>query len=103
MICKNSTIASATANDERLWLLNPKGKMMRNLLLIAALAAGLYGCAQNRTIWNTNGKMDANGRKVWDTNGKMNESNRKIWDTNGKIENKDRKIWVNSEGEPVIK
>jgi len=103
MICKSSITANATANVERLRPLNLKGKKMRNLLLITALAVGLCGCAQNRTIWNTNGKMDSSGRKVWDTNGKVNESNRKIWDTNGKIENKDRKIWVNSEGEPVIK
>lgn len=63
---------------------------MRNLLLLIALACFLSACAQNRPIWNTNGKTaDKKDRKVWDSNGKLNQ--------------KDRKIWVNSEGKPVIK
>lgn len=62
---------------------------MRNLLLLLVIACALSACAKDRTIWNTNGKM--------------NDSNRSIWNTNGKLDQKNRKIWVNSEGKSVIK
>lgn len=77
--------------------------MMRNLLLISVIALGLSACAQNRTIWNTHGKMDSGGRTIWNTHGKMNQSDRTIWKTNGKVDDKNRKIWVDSKGKEIIK
>lgn len=62
---------------------------MRNLFFLVIVACVLSACAKDRTIWNTNGKI--------------NDSNRSVWDSNGKMDQKDRKIWVNKEGKPVIK
>ncbi|HTN34039.1 MAG TPA: membrane lipoprotein lipid attachment site-containing protein [Marinobacter sp.] len=63
---------------------------MRKLSFILLAVVALAGC-KDRVIWNDNGKVEdvTENREVWDSHGKMNAE--------------ERKIWENKDGEKVIK
>lgn len=62
----------------------------KRIALISVVTIALAGC-QDRIIWQDNDAVDKPAE------------NREVWNTNGKMGSGDRPIWVNKDGEKVVK